>query len=157
MPQDSTRAALLESIRTERAAMYFYLRAAREATDGRARRIFEKLAADERQHVEWFLDTYGWGDIDDLQAYLERGRDEANPWIDEMEISPAAKDSDLGALEFALHKEEELERQLRQHSATLNDPQLRLVYEVNADSTRQHYEAIRAELQRRRSEQPDTD
>lgn len=153
VPLSVSQQALLDAVRTERDAMYFYLRAAHAANDGRARRVFEKLAAEERQHVEWFLETYAGEDIPDLQVYLDQGRDGDNSWLEELEETLAGEGSDLEALDLAMRKEEQLERQLRQQSASLTDPQLRRVYEVNADSTHQHYQTIRAELLRLSSEQ----
>ncbi|PNU18701.1 hypothetical protein C2E25_16290 [Geothermobacter hydrogeniphilus] len=153
VPISATQQALLDAVRTERDAMYFYLRAARTARDGRARRVFNNLAEDERRHIEWFLETCSGNDLPDLQTCLDRGRNEANGWLEELENTYAADSTDLAALELAMRKEEELEQHLRRQAAKQTDLQIKRVYLANADATHQHYETIRAELQRLSGEQ----
>jgi rubrerythrin len=153
MSMTPAQRAVLEALQAERDAMYFYLRAARYAKNGRARRIFEKLATEERQHVEYFFEVYHGAEIPDLGQFLDSVQ--ATPWLDDLEELISTNGDDLLALELALRKEQNLEIHLRRTAETIADPQVRRVYEVNADSTHQHYQAIAAELERLRAEAPE--
>lgn len=154
MSMTPAQRAVLEALQAERDAMYFYLRAARYAKDGRARRVFEKLAAEERQHVEYFYEVYHGAEIPDLDRFLDSVQESS--WLVELEDLISAKGNDLQALELAMTKEQKLEIHLRRTAETIIDPMVRRVYEVNADSTHQHYLAIEAELIRLKAEARDS-
>jgi len=140
-------AAILEAIRTEKQAMYFYQRAALRMQDPAARKIFERLAAEEREHLDCFFEIYRGAEIPDLSAFLDNTEDARN-WLNELDSLCSANFSDCDALRLAMLKELNLERELRETAVLIADPAARTVYEVNADSTRQHYLAIRDELRR---------
>jgi len=139
--------AVIDAIKTERNAMYFYQRGALRMSDKRARAIFLKLAEDEREHAECFLEIYQGAEIPDLTAQLQ-AQDPASEWMLELEGLLDGGFADVQALQLAMLKEKHLERQLRQVAATISDPAIRTVYEVNADSTRQHFALIETEYQR---------
>ncbi len=142
--QEAVRTALL----AERDAMYFYLRAARQASDGRVRALFERLAQEERRHLESFCHIYLGEDI--VTPELFTGQAGAG-WFGELEPEAGANLTDLQALELALKKEALLEENLRRQAARSIDPQARRVYEANADATALHREAIANELKRLRA------
>lgn len=139
--------AILEAIRTERQAMYFYQRTALRMQDPEAKSVFERLAQDEREHLECFYEVYRGAEIPDLNELL--GNDEeAQGWLQELADLCNDRFSDCDALRLAMLKELNLERDLRDAARKIKDPAARTVYEVNADSTRQHYLAIRGEYER---------
>ena len=139
--------AVVEAIKTERSAMYFYQRAAFRMRDKRARQIFLKLAEEEREHAECFLEIYQGTDIPDLTEHLQE-QDLTSEWLLELDGLLDGEFDDVQALQLAMLKEKHLERQLRQIAGTISDPAIRTVYEVNADSTRQHFVLIEKEFQR---------
>ncbi|GAB4178920.1 MAG: hypothetical protein Tsb0017_06820 [Geothermobacteraceae bacterium] len=139
--QEAIRTALL----AERDAMYFYLRAARQASDGRVRSLFERLAAEERQHLESFCQIYLGEDIDPAELFSER---HSVAWLDDLDADMSSDLTDQQALELALKKEALLEESLRRQAARSIDLNARRVYEANADATALHKDAIAAELNR---------
>jgi len=72
IPTDAVfaRDALRIAIATERSGLEFYTRAARLARDARGRRVFEKLAAEEKEHLGKLQARYGQlvADSPDLEA-----------------------------------------------------------------------------------------
>jgi len=140
-------AAILAAMRTEKQAMYFYQRAALRMRDPAARKIFERLAVEEREHLDCFYEIYRGADIPDSSELLAAS-EEAHGWLDELDSICNGRFSDCDALRLAMLKELNLERDLRETASQITDPAARTVYEVNADSTRQHYLAIRSEYRR---------
>jgi len=147
MSEQRIWSAVVDAIKAERNAMYFYQRAALRMHDKRARAIFLKLAEDERDHAECFLEIYQGAEIPDLTEQLQ-GQDTDSEWMLELEGLLDGGFDDVQALQLAMLKEKHLERQLRQVAGTISDPAIRTVYEVNADSTRQHFVLIETEYQR---------
>jgi len=139
--------AVIDAIKTERDAMYFYQRAALRMRDKQARKTFLRLANDEREHAESFLEIYQGDQIPDLAERLQ-DQDHDSEWMLELEGLLDSGFDDIQALQLAMLKERHLERQLRKLAATIDDPMIRNVYQVNADSTRQHYGIIETEYKR---------
>jgi len=139
--------AVIDAIKTERDAMYFYQRAALRMRDKQARKTFLRLANDEREHAESFLEIYQGDQIPDLAEHLQ-DQDHDSEWMLELEGLLDSGFDDIQALQLAMLKERHLERQLRKLAATIDDPMIRNVYQVNADSTRQHYGIIETEYKR---------
>ena len=61
--------AVRRAIQTEKNAMDFYLRGAELMQNAEARKVFELLAREEREHAEWFHNVYPGDDIADLQEF----------------------------------------------------------------------------------------
>lgn len=139
---------VLDAIRTERHAMYFYLRAAQRVRDPGAREVFERLAAEEREHLECFLEIYRGQEIPYFKELLDVFPEQVSEWWDELEGLLQDDFDDRMALQLALMKEKHLERQLRLTAADIEDPTIRSVYLVNADSTQQHFQALQEEYLR---------
>jgi rubrerythrin len=139
--------AVVDAIRTERNAMYFYQRASLRMRDSRAREIFKKLAAEEREHAEVFFDIYRGADIPNLAEHLS-GPDNESDWLSELEGLLDGGFNDVQALQLAMVKEKHLERHLRRIAGQISDLVVRNVYEANAESTRQHYLLIETEYKR---------
>lgn len=147
MSGTSIRAAVIEAINTERQAMYFYQRAALRMHDPCARAVFERLAREEREHAESFLRIYDDNIAAQLAEQLQE-TDTPSTWLEELETQLDGRFDQLQALQLAMLKEQQLERQLRQLAGSIVDPAIRNVYQANADSTRQHLECLETEFQR---------
>jgi len=139
--------AVISAIMTERQAMMFYRRAALRMQDKRAREIFEQLAREELEHAKYFLDIYQGDSIPGLaEQLLEDGSE--SEWMLELAGLLDGGFDDAQALQLAMLKEKHLERQLRHVAGSISDPAIRNVYEVNAESTRQHFIQIEEEYKR---------
>jgi len=148
MPERKIWQAVSEAILTEKKAMYFYQRAALRMQDPAARKVFEQLAAEEKEHAEAFFEVYQGADIPDFEDFLSLERDGSKDWLEEHGGLLDQGFDDLKALQLAMFKELELENQLRRTALSVSDPVIRAVYEVNADLTREHYQAIETEYSR---------
>jgi rubrerythrin len=141
------RDAVVDAIRTVRNAMYFYQRAALRMSDKRARAVFEKLAADEREHAASFFAIYRGTAIPDIADQLS-GNARESEWLNELEGLLDGSFDDIQALQLAMLKEQHLEQHLRQIAGKINDLAVRNVYEANAESTREHFKLIEVEYKR---------
>lgn len=140
--------AIKRSIQTEKNAMNFYLLGSQQLTDADAKRTFELLATEEREHAGQFYKIYQGTDIPSLEAYLEKLSDNESSWVITISRSISAESNLKQALELAMEKEKNLEETLRTTAAKIADPEIRAVYELNARETHHHYEMIESEYAR---------
>lgn len=142
--QDAVRRA----IQTEKNAMDFYQRGAEMMQNAEARKVFELLAREEREHAEWFYNVYPGDDISDLQAFLSTGADQDSDWMKELKQVKAGDFNERKAMELAMAKEKNLAEHLRTLAAKIDNPEVRAVFEQNATSTDHHYQIIESEYAR---------
>jgi len=140
--------AIKRSIQTEKNAMNFYQLGARQMKDPDARRIFETLAREEREHAGHFYKVYRGGDIPSLDAFLDTPADNESSWISALSGLIAADFNEQKALELAMDKEQRLEEALLEASAKIEEGDVRAVFEMNAHETHNHYLLIEAEYSR---------
>jgi len=140
--------AIKRSIQTEKNAMNFYQLGARQMKDPDARRIFETLAREEREHAGHFYKVYRGGDIPSLDAFLDTPADNESSWISALSGLVDADFSEKKALELAMDKEQKLEEALLEASAKIDEGDVRAVFELNAHETHNHYLLIEAEYSR---------
>ncbi|OGR25757.1 MAG: ferritin [Desulfuromonadaceae bacterium GWB2_53_15] len=140
--------AIKRSIQTEKNAMNFYQLGARQMKDPDARRMFEILAREEREHAGHFYKIYRGGDIPSLEAFLDIPADNESNWISSLSDLIVADFSEQKALELAMDKEKKLEGALRDTAAKVDDSEVRAVFELNARETHNHYLLIEAEYSR---------
>lgn len=137
--------AIKRSIQTEKKAMLFYRMAARHMQNSEARRLFETLADEEREHARQFFSLYQRDDLPDFDTFMDIASESEKDWLSSREKILL---SDLGvrkAMELAMHKELKLEKQLREIAANIKNPEVRGVFEENAKSTNHHYQLIESE------------
>jgi rubrerythrin len=140
--------AIRRSIQVEKNAMDFYALGARHMRDEGARKTFELLAREEREHAGWFHRIYRGSDIPDLDAFLAVAANMGEDWLSDLEKILLPGFNERRAMELAMEKELKLERSLREMAGRMPDPRVRQVFEANAVSTRQHYELIESEYAR---------
>jgi len=140
--------AVRRAIQTEKNAMDFYLRGAAMMKHAEARKVFELLAREEREHAEWFHNVYPGDDIDDLQGFLNAGADQDSDWLKELNQVNTAGFDERKAMELAMAKEKNLAEHLRATAAKIDNPEVRKVFEQNATSTDHHYQIIESEYAR---------
>ena len=140
--------AIKRAMQTEKNAMNFYQLGARQMKDSDARRIFETLAREEREHAGHFYKVYHGADIPSLDVFLDTPADNESSWITSLGLLIDAEFSEQKALELAMEKEQNLEIALRESAAKIADDEVRTVYEWNAHETHNHYLLIEAEYSR---------
>jgi rubrerythrin len=140
--------AVRRSIQTEKNAMDFYVRGAAQMKNSDARRVFELLAREEREHASWFYNVYTGDDIPDLEAFLNSGPAVDSDWLTELEKVGVVNLDERKAMELAMEKERKLADHLRKMAEKITDPDVRQVFEDNARSTDNHYQLIESEYAR---------
>jgi len=146
--QVDLKEAIRRSIQTEKNAMDFYARGAAQMKNAAARKVFELLAREEREHANWFHNVYPGDDIPDLEAFLNSGPAVDSDWIKDLEKVGLANLDERKAMELAMEKEKKLAVHLRELAAKVDDPEVRAVFEQNAKSTDNHYQLIESEYAR---------
>ncbi|ACD96154.1 ferritin-like domain-containing protein [Trichlorobacter lovleyi] len=140
--------AIRNSIQTEKSAMDFYLAGAAYLKDQGARRMFELLAAEEREHAGHYYRIYQGTDIPSLEAFLDAPPDAGSSWLATMRRVIDDSFTEKEALELAMLKEKKLAEFLAGTAAQIADPAVREVFELNARETHNHYLLIEAEYAR---------
>ncbi len=140
--------AIRRSIQTEKNAMNFYQLGAQNMNNPDARRTFELLAKEEREHAAHFFTIYHGTDIPSLEAYLDTPPDNESSWVSTIARLISADFTEKKALELALEREKNLEETLLETAAKIEDPAIKAVYEANARETRNHYQLIESEYAR---------
>lgn len=148
LTQLDVKEAVRRSIQTEKNAMDFYVRGAAQMKNIEARKVFELLAREEREHAHWFFNVYTGDDIPDLEAFLNSGPAVDSDWLADLEKVGVSNLDERKAMELALEKERKLAEHLRKMAAKIEDPSVRKVFEDNARSTDNHYQLIESEYAR---------
>ncbi|KIH77288.1 Rubrerythrin [Geoalkalibacter ferrihydriticus] len=140
--------AVKRSIMTEKNAMYFYTLGAEKMKDAEARKFFELLAREEREHAGQFFSVYKGGEIPDFEAFINTAPSMGEDWLSDLDKTLMAGFNERKAMELAMDKELKLEKSLREMAARIEDPEVKAVFEANAKSTHHHYELIESEYAR---------
>jgi len=140
--------AIKRSLQTEKNAMLFYQYGAGQLKDAAAKRTFELLAGEEREHAGHFYKIYKGSDIPSLAAFLASPPDNENDWIASAKKSCGADLNEQKAMEIAMEKEKNLEEALRDMAGKITDPEVRAVYDLNVKETHNHYLLIESEYAR---------
>jgi rubrerythrin len=140
--------AMKQAIETEKNAMKFYELGAKQMKDKDARRMFEQLAKEEKEHALHFYRAYTGGDIGGFEDYMSAPPDHESAWISAMVKTIESDFTEKKALEVAMEKESNLEQALLATAAQIKDPQLRQIFSRNATETHNHYLTIESEYAR---------
>lgn len=140
--------AIKSSLQTEKNAMNFYRMAAGHMQRPQAIQLFELLAGEEREHARHFYDLYKGHDLPPFEQFMDRSVRQDLEYIQEQEKTLLADLRVRKAMELAMEKEEELEKELRSLAARIADEEVRSIYLDNAESTRRHYLMIESEYAR---------
>ena len=77
--------AIRRSIQTEKNAMDFYRLGAGHMREEKARKTFELLSQEEREHAAWFYRIYQGGDIPDFDAFIAGDPRMESDWLSDLE------------------------------------------------------------------------
>ena len=140
--------AIKRSIQTEKNAMNFYQLGAQKMNNQDARRTFELLAKEEREHASHFYKIYKGTDIPSLDAFLDSPPDNESSWVSTIARLISADFSEQKALELAMEREKNLEEALLETASKIDTSEIKAVYELNAKETHHHYQLIESEYAR---------
>lgn len=142
------QAAIRQAIQTEKNAMNFYEMGAAQMKDPGAKRLFLQLAKEEREHAAHFFKAYSGQAIGTFEEFMAAPPQSDSSWVSSLKSILTSDFTEQKALELAMQKEADLEKALRQVAATVADPQVRAVFELNAVETHNHYLTIESEYSR---------
>jgi rubrerythrin len=140
--------AIKRSIQTEKNAMNFYQLGAGRMSNQDARKTFELLAREEREHAGQFFRIYTGTDIPSLDAFLDSPFDNESSWMASITRLVDSDFTEQKALELAMEREKNLEETLLETSAKISDTAVKAVFELNAKETHNHYLLIESEYAR---------
>lgn len=140
--------AVKRSIQTEKNASDFYRLGAQQMNIPDARRTFELLAREEREHAAQFYKIYKGTDIPSLDAFLDSPPDNESSWVSMITRLISDDFNEQMALELAMEREKNLEEALLETASKIDAPEIRAVYELNARETHHHFELIESEYAR---------
>lgn len=140
--------AIKKALQTEKNAMNFYQMGAKQMKDSDAKRIFERLALEEREHAAHFYKAYTGADIGSFDEFMAAPPQDESAWISSIQRVIGPDFTVEKALEAAMEKEANLEKALRETAAKISDPSVKEVFELNAKETHNHYLTIEAEYAR---------
>lgn len=140
--------AIKRSIQTEKNAMNFYQLGSKQMKNPDAKRVFEVLAKEEREHAAQFYKIYGGSEIPSLELFLDAAPDNESSWVSTISRLISSDFTEQKALEAAMEREKMLEKALLEMAVAVEDPAIRAVYELNAKETRNHYILIESEYAR---------
>ena len=135
--------AIKRSMLTEKSAMDFYASCASRMENTAARKTFELLAREEREHAESFFQIYDGDDLGTFDEFMATDGD--SEWLNELEKLALPNMDERKALELAMEKEQLLEKHLLAMAAKMDNPDVKAVFESNAKSTHNHYVIIESE------------
>jgi len=137
--------AIKRSIMTEKSAMDFYRLGASHMTNNQARKTFELLAREERDHAKMFYDLYQGDDLPDFDTLMADEPEKDGDWLSNTEKELFAQFDDRKAMELALQKEKALAEHLRTMADRFDEPEVKAVFMKNVESTDGHYQLIESE------------
>ena len=140
--------AIKRSIQTEKNAMNFYQLGAGQMKNPDARKTFDLLAREEREHAGQFFKIYTGTDIPSLDAFLDSPFDNESSWLASITRLVDSEFTEQKALELAMEREKNLEETLLETAAKLSDAAVKAVFELNAKETHNHYLLIESEYAR---------
>ena len=140
--------AIKRSIQTEKNAMNFYQLGAKRMKNIEARKTFEVLAREEREHAGQFFKIYTGSDIPSLETFLDTPPDNESSWMASITRLVDGEFTEQKAMELAMEREKNLEEALLETAAKIEDPAVRTIFELNAKETHNHYLLIESEYAR---------
>lgn len=146
MPQEfNMQEAIKLAIQTEKNVMDFYLKAAGVTENARAKKVFETLAQEEREHASHFFHLYTGGDLGSFEEFMGRPAKADSAMLAQLSKALDAKVHERKAMEIALKEEDDLAKNLTQTAKNIVDPGVRAVFERMAKETQDHFAIIESE------------
>jgi len=157
------RDALRVAIATERSGLAFYTRAARLARDPRGKRVFDKLAAEEREHLSTLEARYkeltsAEPQLDSQPAFLFFKSASNGLFAAGVEQLSAPGVDDREALRIGIRCERASHRFFKQYGERFEESEGKRIFLEFADEEREHFDLLvrefRALVARQRAQRP---
>lgn len=132
--------AIKKAMQTEKDAMDYYKYGAEKMHDEHARKSFEILAKEEKQHAHMFFSIYKGDDVPDFEAFMAAEPDTESSWWKSLQKIILGGFDERKAIELAIEQEAQLEKELCAMAESIEDEEIKQVYLANARSTHHHYE-----------------
>lgn len=132
--------AIKEAMQTEKNAMDYYKYGAEKMHDEKAKRSFEILAKEEKQHAHMFFSIYKGDDVPDFDAFIDGAPDTESTWWKALQQAMLGDFDERKAIELAIDQEAQLEAELTAMAEQIDDEDVKKIYLANARSTHHHYE-----------------
>jgi Fur family ferric uptake transcriptional regulator len=141
------RDALRVAIATERSGLAFYTRGSRLVKDARGRRVFEQLAAEEREHLATLEERYRQlvaadPSLETAPAFLFFGQASRGLFAGGVEELGAEGVGDREALRIGIRCERESHRFFKQYGDRFEESEGKRVFLEFADEERAHFDLL---------------
>jgi rubrerythrin len=150
-----TRDALEVTLAIERLGLTFYTNASRKTVDARGRRMFQRLAAEESEHLRKLQDEYrnlvqqnDWLKREPARLPVSRKiAQELFPQKDLLRSQVNDRTTELEALNIAMELERRSHRYFKDFAGQLRDSRSRKIFMEFAKEEQLHFEALLKEYQ----------
>jgi len=137
--------ALKLAIKGEKDSIDFYRKAAANANNERAKKVFELLANEEVGHLKSFFQHYKGGEFGDVESYMKTPPDTSNATYKALLKAVGAATMEKEALEIAMKEEKAVVDQYTVLARDIIDPLVKSVFERVVQETQGHYDMIEDE------------
>ncbi len=149
MPQEYVhQEAIKVAIESEKQLMCFYQKAAEMVTDAGGKQVFDRLAAEKKEHVGTFFKHYRGRDFGSYDEFISSPCSAETEVLRELREIIDEQVKERRAREIALNKEEQFAKLLLGKARQIVDPGVRAVFTKMAEASRRHYEIIESEYAR---------
>ena len=137
--------ALKLAIKGEKDSMDFYRKAAVNAKNERAKKVFDLLANEEVGHLKAFFQHYKGGEFGDLESYMKTPPDTNNTTYKALLKVVGEGTMEKQALEIAMKEEKAVVDQYSVLAKDIVDPLVKSIFERVVKETQGHYDMIEDE------------
>jgi rubrerythrin len=146
MPKEyQMQEALKRAIKGEKDSIDFYRKAAANAKNERAKKVFELLANEEVGHLKSFFQHYKGGEFGDVESYMKTPPDTSNSTYKALLNAVNADTMEKQALEIAMKEEKSVVNEYTVLAKDIVDPLVKGIFERVVKETQGHYDMIEDE------------
>jgi rubrerythrin len=146
MPKEYLKQEALKlAIKGEKDSIDFYRKAAENAKNERAKKVFELLANEEVGHLKSFFQYYKGGEFGDVESYMKTPPDTSNPTYKALLKAVGEATMEKQALEIAMKEEKSVVDHYTVLAQDIIDPLVKSIFERVVKETQGHYDMIEDE------------
>lgn len=146
MPKEyQMQEALKRAIKGEKDSIDFYRKAADNAKNERAKKVFELLANEEVGHLKSFFQYYKGGEFGDVESYMKTPPDISNSTYKALLKAVGEDTMEKQALEIAMKEEKSVVDEYTVLAKDIIDPLVKGIFERVIKETQGHYDMIEDE------------
>jgi len=146
MPKEyQMQEALKRAIKGEKDSIDFYRKAAANAKNERAKKVFELLANEEVGHLKSFFQHYKGGEFGDVESYMKTPPDTSNSTYKALLKAVGECTMEKQALEIAMQEEKSVVDEYTVLAKDIVDPLVKGIFDRVVKETQGHYDMIEDE------------